>query len=64
MFPLVPERKKVSSLQLSSVAQSWPSLCNTTDCSMPGFPVHHQPPELAQTDVCRVGDVIQAFYPL
>ena len=26
------------------------------NCSMPGFPVHHQLPELAQTHVHRVGD--------
>ena len=25
------------------------------DCSTPGFPVHHQFPELAQTYICRVG---------
>ena len=29
------------------------------DCSMPGFPVHHQLLELAQTYVHRVGDAIQ-----
>ena len=29
------------------------------DCSMPGFPVYHQLPELAQTHVHRVGDAIQ-----
>ena len=29
------------------------------DCSMPGLPVHHQLPELAQTHVHRVGDAIQ-----
>ena len=29
------------------------------DCSTPGFPVHHELPELAQTHVHRVGDVIQ-----
>ena len=29
------------------------------DCSLPGFPVHHQLPELAQTQVYRVGDAIQ-----
>ena len=27
------------------------SLCDAMDCSMPGFPVHHQLPELAQTHV-------------
>ena len=26
----------------SSVAQSWPTLCDPTDCSTPGLPVHHQ----------------------
>ena len=29
------------------------------DCSIPAFPVYHQPPELAQTHVHRVGDAIQ-----
>ena len=29
------------------------------DCSSPGFPAHHQLPELAQTHVHRVGDAIQ-----
>ena len=28
-------------------------------CSPPGFPVHHQVPECAQTHVHRVGDAIQ-----
>ena len=28
------------------------------DCSIPGFPVHHQLPELAQTHVHQVSDVI------
>ena len=31
-----------------SVAQSCLILCNPMDCSMPGFPVHHQLLELAQ----------------
>ena len=35
--------------QFSSVTQSCPTLCNPMDCSMPGFPVHHQLLELAQT---------------
>ena len=35
--------------QLSSVAQSCPTLCNPMDCSMPGLPVHHQLPESTQT---------------
>ena len=32
----------ISSVQFSSVAQLCLTLCNTMDCSMPGFPVHHQ----------------------
>ena len=46
------------------VAQSCPILCNPMDCSMPGFPVHHQLPELAQTHVHRVNDAIQPSHPL
>ena len=38
-------------IQFSSVTQSYLILCNPMDCSMPGFPVHHQHPELAQTHV-------------
>ena len=34
------------------------------DCSMPGFPVHHQLLELAQTHVHWVGDAIQLSHPL
>ena len=33
---------------MSEVAQSCPTLCDPMDCSMPGFPVQHQIPELAQ----------------
>ena len=33
--------KRVS-LQFSSVAQLCLTLCDPMDCSMPGFPVHHQ----------------------
>ena len=29
------------SVQFSSVAQSSPTLCDSMDCSKPGFPVHH-----------------------
>ena len=34
------------------------------DRSMPGLPVRHQLPELAQTHVHRVGDAIQPSHPL
>ena len=37
-----------SSVQFSSVAQSCPTLCDPMDYSTPGFPVHHQLPELTQ----------------
>ena len=47
------------SKSVSSVAQSCLTLCNPMDCSMPGFPVHHQLLELAQTHVHRVSDTIQ-----
>ena len=40
-----------SSYCCCSVAMSCPTLCNPMDCSMPGFPVHHQLLELAQTHV-------------
>ena len=36
------------SVQFSSVAQSCLTLCDPVDCSTPGFPVHHQLPELTQ----------------
>ena len=29
-------------VQFSLVAQLCPALCDPMDCSMPGFPVHHQ----------------------
>ena len=34
------------------------------DCSIPGFPVHHQLPELIQTHVHRVGNAIQPSHPV
>ena len=51
-------------LQFSSVAQSCLTLCDPMDCSMPGFPAHHQFTELAQIHVHRLGDAIQPCYPL
>ena len=49
-------RQTECSVQFS---QSCPTLCNPMDCSMPGFPVHHQLLELTQTNVHRVGDAIR-----
>ena len=34
-----------------SVAKLCPTLCNTMDCSMPGFPVLHYLPDFSQTHV-------------
>ena len=51
-------------VQFSSVAQSCPTLCDPMGCSMSGFSVHHQLPELTQTYVNRVSDDIQPSHPL
>ena len=51
-------------MSVSSIAQSCPTLFNSTDCSTPGFPVHRQLLELAQSHVHRVSDVIQPAHPL
>ena len=50
--------------QFSSVTQLCLTFCNPMDCSTPGFPVHRQLPELAQTHVHWVGDAIQPSHPL
>ena len=51
-------------IQFNSVTQLCPTLCDPTDCSTPGLPVHHQLPESTQTHVHRVGDAIQPSHPL
>ena len=58
LHPNIPE------LCVSSVAQSCLTLCNPMDFSMPGFPVHHQLPELTQNRVHWVSDAIQPSHPL
>ena len=55
---------KHQGLQIGSVAQSCPTLCDPMNCSTPGLSVHHQLPGLAQTHVHGVGDVIQLSHPL
>ena len=56
-----PQRKGdcYSRGECCSVATSCPTLCNPTDCSMPGFLVLHYLLEFAQ-----VGDCIQPSHPL
>ena len=39
-------------------SQLCPALCDPMDCSTSGFPVHHQFPEVIQTHVHWVGDLI------
>ena len=50
---------KIIASPLSWVAQLCPTLCNPMDCSTPGFPVHHQLLQPAQTHVHWVSDAIQ-----
>ena len=50
--------------QFSSIAQSCSTLCNPMNHGTTGFSVHHQFPELTQTQVHRVGDAIQPSHPL
>ena len=52
--------KEISSVQLSHC----PTLCDPMDCSMPGFPGHHQILEFTQTHVHWVSDTIQPSHPL
>ena len=59
-----PRPIQFSSVQFSSVTQSCLTLEDPMDCSMPGFPAHHQLPELVQTHVHWAGDAIQPSHPL
>ena len=54
----------VYSVQLSSITQLCLTVFDAMDCSTPGFPVHHQLPELTQTHVHWVDDAIQPSHPL
>ena len=51
-------------LAFSLVAQLCLTLCETMDCSTPGFLVHHQLQELTQTHVHWVRDAIQPSHSL
>ena len=52
------------SVQFSSVAQSYLTLCDPMNCSTPGLPVHHKLLEFTQTQAHWVGDAIQPFHSL
>ena len=57
-----PKSPQLTAVQFSSVAQSCPT--HPMDCSTPGFPVHYQLLDLAQTHAHQVGDAIQSSHPL
>ena len=61
---LITEKRLEANKECCSVVQSGLTLCNPIDWSRPGFPVHHQLPELAQTHAHQVGDAIQPSHPL
>ena len=46
-----------------SVSQSCPTLCDSMNCSIPGFAVLHYLSEFAQNHVCWIGDAIQPSHP-
>ena len=50
-------------VQVSSVTKSR-QLCDPMDCNTPGFPIHHQLPELVHTHIHQVSDAIQPSHPL
>ena len=60
VFAFTPHHQDAQSYSV----KSYPTLCNFMDCSMPGFPVHHQLPELTQTHVHRGIDATQPSHPL
>ena len=65
MWLLSPSALEESSLLCCFfAAQSCLTLSNPMKCSMPGFPVHYQPSELAKTHVHWVGNAIHPSHPL
>ena len=50
-------------VQFGSNAQSCLTVCDPMDCSLPGFPVHHQIPGFAQAHVHWVGDASFSISP-
>ena len=47
-----------------SVAKLYLTICDSMDCSMPGFPVFHYILEIVQTHVNWVDDAMEPFHPL
>ena len=48
---IIVYKRVQNAVQFSSVAQSYPTLCDPMNHSTPGLPVHHQLPESTQTHV-------------
>ena len=59
---LLPRSLQCASVQFSHSVVS--NFLDPMDCSMPGLPIHHQLPDLAQILVHQVGDAIQPSHPL
>ena len=62
-YNLLLNNHRQKNVQLSSIAQSHPTLCDPMNRSTPGLPVHHQLLEFIQTHVHRVSDAIQPLIP-
>ena len=60
----IPNHESSASVEFSSVAQSYPTLCDPMNRSTPGLPVYHQLPESTQTHVHWGGDAIKPSHPL
>ena len=56
--------KKLCCYCCFSITKLCLTLCNPMDCTTPGFPVLHYPPELVQTHVHWVSDANLPSYPL
>ena len=57
-------KRRLSSVQFSSVTQSCLTPWDPMNRSMPGLPVHHRFPEFTQTHAHQVSDAIQPSHPL
>ena len=55
---------QISTVCFSLVHSVVSNFLDPMDCSMPGLPIHHQLPDLAQILVHQVGDAIQPSHPL
>ena len=69
VFQLSPSPQYLSTggqipIQITSVTQLCPTLCDPMNRSTPGLPVHHQLLEFTQTHVHQVSDAIQPSHPL